>query len=161
MSANSPNNADAVRPIVTIPAGRLLAIDLGAKRVGVAVSDELRITVTALKRLERRSWKDLLSRVAAIIESYDARALVIGLPLNLDGTTGPAAVEATRIAENFRKSLSVPVFLQDERLTSFAAESEIKTQGLDEEEIRQRVDSESAAIILRDFIDQSGTDFSL
>lgn len=156
MSGNLQNNADAVRSTETIPSGRLLAIDLGAKRVGVAISDELRITVTTLERLERRSWKDLLRRVAAIIESYDARALIIGLPLNLDGTTGPAANEAARIAENFRKSLSVPVFLQDERLTSFAAESEIRAQGLDEEVIRQRVDSESAAIILRDFIDQSG-----
>ena len=134
----------------------MIAIDLGAKRVGLAVSDELRITVTPLERIERRSWKDLLSRVAAIIESYDARALIIGLPLNLDDSSGPAAGEATRIAENFRKSLNVPVFLQDERLTSLAAESAMRQQGLDHEEIRKLVDSESAAIILRDFIDQNG-----
>ena len=139
-----------------MPSGRLLAIDLGAKRVGIAVSDELRITVSALERIERRSWKDLLSRVAAIIESYDARALIIGLPLNLDGTKGPAAAEAVRIGENFRKSLSVPVFLQDERLTSLAAESEMRTRGVRRGELAQRIDSESAAIILRDFIDQTG-----
>jgi len=139
-----------------VPPGRLLAIDLGAKRVGIAVSDELRITVTALERLERRSWKQLLSRVAAIIESYDARALIIGLPLNLDGTRGPAVDEAVRIGENFRKSLNVPVFLQDERLTSLTAESEMRSQKLALGEIKQRVDSESAAIILRDFIDQAG-----
>ena len=122
--------------------------------MGMAVTDELRITVTALDRLERRSWKDLLSRVAAIIESYDARALIIGLPLNFDGTRGEAAQEAARIGENFRKSLSVPVFLQDERLTSLAAESELKAQGVDEREISSRVDSQSAAIILRDFVDR-------
>ena len=156
MSDDSRNSADTTRDIAAVPPGRLIAIDLGAKRVGVAVSDELRITVTALARLERRSWKDLLSRVAAIIDSYDARALIVGLPLNLDGTNGPAADEATRIAENFRKSLNVPVFLQDERLTSIAAESEMRAQRFGDEEIRQQVDSESAAIILRDFIDQSG-----
>ena len=156
MSDNSRNSADTTRNIADVPPGRLIAIDLGAKRVGVAVSDELRITVTALARLERRSWKDLLSRVAAIIRSYDARALIVGLPLNFDGTNGPAADEATRIAENFRKSLNVPVFLQDERLTSLAAESEMRAQRFGDEEIRQQVDSESAAIILRDFIDQSG-----
>jgi len=138
-----------------VPSGRLLSLDLGAKRVGIAVSDELRITVTAIELLERRSWKDLLKRVAAIIESYDARALIIGLPMNLDGSKGQAADEAARIAENFRKSLNVPVFLQDERLTSLAAESEMRTQGLDQEEIRRRVDSEAAAIILRDFISQA------
>src|SRR6185436_1034245 len=106
-------------------------------------SDELRITVTALERLERRSWKDLLTRVAAIIASYDARALIIGLPLNLDGTKGPAADEAVRIGENFRKSLNVPVFLQDERLTSVAAESEMRTHGVRPGEIAERVDGES------------------
>jgi len=137
-----------------VPSGRLFALDLGAKRVGIAVCDELRITVTALDGLERRSWKDLLRRVAAIIESYDARALIIGLPLNLDGTRGEAAEEAARIAENFHKSLTVPVFLQDERLTTVAAESEMRAQGLSDEEISRRIDSESAVIILRDFINQ-------
>ena len=156
MSDNSPNSADNSRNIEGVPPGRLLAIDLGAKRVGIAISDELRITVTALGRLERRSWKDLLRRVATVIETYDARALIIGLPLNLDGTKGEAATEAARIAENFRKSLSVPVFLQDERLTSRAAESEMRARGLKPEEISRRVDSESAAIILRDFIVQTG-----
>lgn len=156
MSGHSPNSADNIRIIEATPSGRLLALDLGAKRVGIAVSDELQMTVTALERLERRSWKDLLRRVAAVIENYDARALIIGLPLNLDGTKGQAAEEATRIAENFRKSLNVPVFLQDERLTSLAAESGMRAQGLERREISQRVDSESAAIILRDFIDQAG-----
>jgi putative Holliday junction resolvase len=129
-----------------------LAIDLGAKRVGVAVTDELHITVTALAYIERRSWKDLLGRVSGIIESYDARALIIGLPLNLDGTKGPAADEALRKAENFGKSLNVPVFLQDERLTSLAARSDLKSRGFALSEIERLVDSEAAAIILRDFV---------
>ena len=160
MSGHSSNSADNIRHIEVAPPGRLLAIDLGAKRVGIAVSDEMRLTVTALERLERRSWKELLNRIATIIENYDARALIIGLPLNFDGSKGPAADEAARIAGNFRKSLSVPVFLQDERLTSLAAESEMRAQGFNHGEIRKRVDSESAAAILRDFIDRSGTDFS-
>ena len=133
-------------------AGRLLAIDLGARRVGVAVTDELQITVTPLARIERRSWKDLLRRIAAITESYDACALIIGLPLNMDGTKGQAAENALRIAENFRRSLKVPVFMQDERLTSVAAESEMRARGVAPEQIERTIDSESAAIILRDFL---------
>ena len=129
-----------------------MAIDLGAKRVGVAVTDPLQITVTALSPVERRSWKDLLRRVLTTIESYDAQALIIGLPLNMDGSSGPAATEALRVAENFRKSLNVPVFLQDERLTSFAAESEMRAKGVGARDIQRRVDGESAAIILRDFL---------
>lgn len=133
--------------------GRLVALDLGTKRVGVAVSDEIQITATPLPFIERRSWKDLLRRVAAIIEAYDARGLVIGLPLGLDGSDGPAALEARRIAENFRRSLNVPVYLQDERLTTFAAEAKMRSEGVRPEEIENRIDSESAALILRDFME--------
>ena len=133
-------------------AGRLLALDLGAKRVGVAVSDELRLTVKPLPAIERRSWKDLLRRVAAIIESYDARALVIGLPLSLDGTEGSAAQGARATAEKFQRSLRVPIYLQDERLTTLAATAQLKAAGRSAREIKREVDSESATVILGDFI---------
>ena len=132
--------------------GRLVALDLGAKRVGIAVCDELRITVTPLPLIERRSWKDLLRRVAEIIEGYDARGLIIGLPLNMDGSEGSAAAEAKTLAENFRRSLNVPVYLQDERLTSVEAYSEMRAAGEKNKAIDRRIDSESAAIILRDFL---------
>ena len=133
--------------------GRLVALDLGAKRVGVAVSDELQITASPLAFIERRSWKDLLRRVASIIEAYDARGLVIGLPLSLDGSDGDAAREARRLAENFRRSLNVPVYLQDERLTTFAADVKLRSEGVRPEEIENKIDSESAALILRDFME--------
>jgi putative Holliday junction resolvase len=139
------------------PAGRLLALDLGHKRVGVAVSDELQITVRPLAPLRRTSWKRLLRAVAEAVESFDARALVIGLPLRLDGTAGDAATEAARLARNFRLSLGVPVFLQDERLTSVEAEQELRAAGLDASNRRELLDSESAAIILRDFIATQGS----
>jgi putative Holliday junction resolvase len=143
-----PENATASRG----SDGRLLALDLGAKRVGVAVSDELRITVNPLQAIERRSWKDLLRRVAAVIESYDARGLVIGLPLSLEGTEGSAAKDARAIAEKFQRSLAVPVYLQDERLTTFAAKAQLKASGRSAREIEREVDSEAATLILGDFI---------
>ena len=132
-------------------AGRWLAIDLGAKRVGLAISDELRITVNPLQAIERRSWKDLLHRVAEVIKSYDARGLVIGLPLSLDGTEGSAARDTRAVAEKFKRSLSIPVYLQDERLTTFAATAQLKAAGRSDFQIEREVDSESAALILRDF----------
>lgn len=132
--------------------GRLLALDLGAKRVGVALSDELRLTARPLPLIQRRSWKDLLRQVAEIVESYDARGLVIGLPLNMNDSHGPAAEEAARLAENFRRSLSVPVYLQDERLTSEDAAQRLKSAGAGRNEINQRIDSESAVNILCDFM---------
>jgi putative Holliday junction resolvase len=134
------------------PSGRLLALDLGEKRIGVAVSDELWMTVRPLPCLRRTSWKQLLGTVANLMQSFDAQALVIGLPLNLDGTEGLAAQEARRLARNFELSLKVPVHLQDERLTSREAEEALRAAGHLDEGLRQYVDSEAAAIILRDFI---------
>ncbi|MDX6574477.1 MAG: putative pre6S rRNA nuclease [Blastocatellia bacterium] len=143
------------RAILPDSAGRLLALDLGAKRVGVAISDELRITVNPLPAIERRSWKDLLRHVNAIIDSYDARALVIGLPLSLAGAEGSAAQNARAIAEKFQRSLPVPVHLQDERLTTVAATERLQAAGRTAREIDQEVDSESASVILADFIAQN------
>lgn len=132
--------------------GRLLAIDLGARRIGVAVCDDLRISVRPLAVIERRSWKDFLRRVLALIATYDAKGLVIGLPLSLDGREGQASKQARTIADKFRLSLRIPVHLQDERLTTFAAKSALRSEDQSENEIQRTVDSEAAAIILRDFI---------
>jgi putative Holliday junction resolvase len=139
------------------PPGRLLALDLGEKRIGAAVSDELWITVRPLPFLVRRNWKQLLVTVVELLQHFDAQALVIGLPLNLDGTEGEAAREARRIAHNFELSLKMPVYLQDERLTSREAESTLRAAGHTDADLRKYVDSESAAIILRDFIAQTSS----
>ena len=132
--------------------GRLLALDLGTKRVGVAVSDELRLTMQPLAPLGRTGWKKLLRQISDLRHSFDARGVVIGLPLNLDGTEGEAALEARRIARNLTLSLNIPVYLQDERLTSHAAEESLREAGLAGAELTARLDSEAAALILRDFI---------
>ena len=134
--------------------GRLLALDLGTKRVGVAVSDELQLTVQPLAPLRRTNWKMLLGQISELRHSFDAQGVVIGLPLNLDGTEGEAALAARRIARNLSLSLDLPVHLQDERLTSHAAEESLRAAGFSGEEITARVDSEAAVIILRDFIAQ-------
>jgi putative Holliday junction resolvase len=132
--------------------GRCVALDVGEKRIGVAISDELNISITALPAIQRTSWKRLLRETAEIIRHYDAKTLVIGLPLKLDNTEGSTAEEMRRTADKFRLSLTVPVFLQDEKLTTFAARQKLQELGYDEREIEARLDSEAAAIILRDFI---------
>lgn len=126
-------------------AGRLLALDLGTSRVGVAVSDELRLTVRPLMILQRRSWKHLLNDVTKQIECLDVAGLVVGLPLNMDGSEGPAAAEARRLAENFRRSLPVPVYVQDERLTT--EEAKLRTSNS-----TRLFDAEAATVILQDFL---------
>jgi putative Holliday junction resolvase len=147
-----PRKIAASSPAPLETPGRLLALDLGAKRIGVAVSDELRITTRPLPMISRRNWKELVRQVAGLVQSFEAKGLVIGLPLRLDGGEGTAAESVRAVAEKFRRSLSVPIYLQDERLTTFAANSDLKAAGLDENESKREVDSEAAAIILRDFI---------
>jgi putative Holliday junction resolvase len=132
--------------------GRLLAIDMGAKRVGVAVSDELGITVRPVTTIERRSWKKLLRSIIEQIEAHEPSGLVVGLPLNIDGSEGPAAAEARQIAAKFELSLKIPVYLQDERLTSEEAKSRL--HDIQRRERAGDIDSAAAAIILQDFIDQ-------
>ena len=132
--------------------GRLLALDLGTKRIGVAVSDELQFTVRPVCVIERKSWKKVLKQIIAFIEEFDAVGLVLGLPYNFDGSESEMSAEARRLARNFSLSLSIPVILQDERVSSYAAKSYLWKSGVSEKEVRKRVDSEAAAIILSDFI---------
>jgi putative Holliday junction resolvase len=132
--------------------GPILALDIGSRRVGVAISDTNMIAVTRLQRLERSNWKQLLHDVRDLIRRFDAQTLVIGLPLRLDGKEGSAAIAVRETARKFVLSLTMPVYLQDERLSSVEAEERLQATGLRTEDIAGLVDSESAAIILQDFI---------
>ncbi|HKO62098.1 MAG TPA: Holliday junction resolvase RuvX [Pyrinomonadaceae bacterium] len=131
----------------------VLALDIGQKRVGAAVSDSLAISITRLKAIPRSNWKHLLREVDQLITNLDAKTLVIGLPLRLNGSAGKAAEEITSVAEKFAKSVEVPVYLQDERLSSREAEENLRDDGRRASEISELVDSEAAAVILRDFLE--------
>ena len=133
--------------------GPILALDLGEKLVGAAISDERLITTKRLPPLKRSNWKKLLQDVRHLVERFDAQMIVVGLPLRLDGTHGDAAENVRRMATNLAKSIDLPVYLQDERLTSFEATENLKAEGLKADEIPALVDGEAAATILRDFLD--------
>jgi putative Holliday junction resolvase len=133
-------------------AAPVLALDLGDKLVGAAVSDDRLITIKRLPPLKRSNWKRLLQDVVTLIKRYDAQTVVIGLPLNLDGTFGEAAEKARQVATNLARSIEQRVYLQDERLTSFEATENLKAEGHETEAIPALIDGEAAAMILRDFI---------
>jgi putative Holliday junction resolvase len=132
--------------------GRVLALDLGAKRVGVALSDEMRLTVRTLKALRGTNWKQLVKALSELCVEFDVRQVVLGLPLRLDGSEGDAAEAVRRVARKLELSLHLPVVFQDERLTSKAAETALRREGLGEREVLANADSEAAAIILRDYL---------
>jgi putative Holliday junction resolvase len=147
-------NPDELEDLGKLPArGRIVSIDPGTKRIGIAVTDEDRIVCRPLPVIERSSWKKLLSSIQAILTEFDAKALVIGLPLESDGSESPMSTEARDMARKFGLSLEIPVFLQDERNTSYAAKERLWAEN-GPQDLRGTVDSEAAAIILSDFLDR-------
>lgn len=146
-------NTAEIAELASVPAiGRIVAVDPGTKRVGIAISDETQTLPRPLPRIERSSWKKLLERLKTIIEDFDAVAIVIGLPLESDGSESKMSIEARDIARKLNLSLSLPVFLQGERVTSYEAKGRLWSQGIDTVESRDLVDSEAAVIILEDFL---------
>jgi putative Holliday junction resolvase len=129
-----------------------LALDLGEKFVGVALSDERLITINRLSPIKRSNWKKLLQDVQDLLTRFDAKTIVVGLPLSMDGSEGEAAKNVRRLSVNLAKSIQQPVYLQDERLTSRAAIENLKAEGVKPDEIPALIDGEAAALILRDFL---------
>lgn len=136
--------------------GRIVALDPGTKRVGVAVCDEHRIVARPLPVVQRTSWKKLLLQVQDILTEFDAAALVVGLPYNFDGTESEMTAEARDMARKLSLSLDVPVYLQDERATTYEARGRLWKSGVEGTDMRARVDSEAASIILSDFLGRLG-----
>jgi putative Holliday junction resolvase len=132
--------------------GPVIAFDLGEKLVGVAISDARLVTTNRLPPLKRSNWKKLLQDVRELLERFDAQTIVVGLPLRMDGTEGDAAQNVRRLALNLARSVRQPVYLQDERLTSFDAAENLKAEGLKPDDIPALIDGEAAATILRDFL---------
>lgn len=133
--------------------GRLLALDPGDKRVGVAISDERHLSLRPLVALRHTNWKKLLLDVKELIREFDAKALIIGLPLSLDGIEKSAALSVRDIARKFALSLEIPIYLQDERLTTVEASESLSADRQYPAGPQYGLDSESAVIILRDFIE--------
>jgi putative Holliday junction resolvase len=134
---------------------RVLAVDLGTKRIGTAISDELGITVRGVETIRRSNVTDDLARLKLLVEELRAEAVVVGLPLRMDGTVGDAAQGALSFAERLRDTLPLEVFTQDERLTSYEAERMMVDRGMKRDERRARSDEFAAMIILQDFLSTS------
>ena len=129
--------------------GRILAIDYGQKRIGLALSDELQLTAQPLQTLVRTNRRNDLRRLREIARKHEVRRVVVGHPVRLDGTAGEMAQEAARFARRIQKELGLPVELADERLTSWEAE---QMRAESKKRNRRGVDEIAAAVILRDYL---------
>ncbi|OUM90922.1 MAG: Holliday junction DNA helicase RuvA [Bacillus thermozeamaize] len=135
---------------------RILALDLGSKRVGVAVSDSLGLTAQGLTVLKRQPDHQLISDIASILEQYDVDEIVVGYPKNMNGTIGPRGREAEAFAEQLRNRFRLPVVLWDERLTTAAAERSLLEADLSRKKRRQVVDQLAAVLILEGYLQARG-----
>jgi putative holliday junction resolvase len=139
-----------------IPArGRVLGIDLGSKRVGVAVSDGDQRLATAATTLHRRGDRPREHReLAELVADYEAAGVVIGLPRSLSGGIGPAAAGVLAEVEEIRGRIGVPVDTVDERLTTVAASSALHAGGRPARRQRSVIDQVAAAILLQSWLDR-------
>lgn len=132
---------------------RVLAVDPGSKRVGLAVSDPLGVTANPLPSLAAEPAATLAARIAEVAREQAAERVVVGLPRRMDGSEGPEAAAARTLAAAIRAAATVPVSLYDERLTSAAAERALIDADVKRSRRRQLSDQVAAALILRSFLD--------
>lgn len=134
--------------------GRLLGLDVGEKRIGVAVSDELGCLAQALTVLERRGLEADLAALAALAEETGAVAVVVGLPHHMAGGEGTTAPRVRKLAEALKARLGLPVHFQDERLSTREAERLLVAGDMTRRRRRGVVDKVAAALILQGYLDR-------
>ena len=132
---------------------RVLAVDYGTRRVGLALSDPSRTLAGGLPTLDRKTAGPLPDAVARLAREHGAAEVIVGLPLNMDGSRGPRALEVERFADELRRRVPVPVRLWDERLSTVRAQRVLRESGVREREGRARVDRLSAVLILQNYLD--------
>ena len=132
---------------------RILAVDPGSKRIGLALSDPTETIAQALATVPAEPVESLPARVAAVARTHAAERLIVGLPLRLDGTHGPEAAAARSLADAIRRESGLPVELVDERLTTAAAERALIAGGVKREQRRQGIDRVAATMLLQSHLD--------
>jgi len=136
---------------------RILALDLGKKRIGLALSDELGITAQGLPTLERRNKRLDFAVLSAVIRDNHVQQIVVGLPLRMSGEEGRQADWVRAFAEELKGHVDVPIELRDERWTSKQAERVLMGSGIRHEDRKPAIDRLSAVILLQDYLDSRGS----
>jgi putative holliday junction resolvase len=135
---------------------RVLGLDIGSKRIGVAVSDELGITAQPLETLVSKGTEADLERIAALVDRFEAEEIVVGIPFNMNGTEGPEAKKVRAIAERISARVQIPVREWDERLSTVAAERMLLEADVSRSKRRKVIDKLAAVIILQAYLDGRG-----
>ena len=132
---------------------RILALDHGTKRIGVAVSDELKLIATPLEFIPAEPFAAFLERLKQILREKEVELVLIGLPRNMDGSYGPAALKVQAFVAVLRDAITIPVQTWDERLTSAQANRFLLQGNVRRADRKQKVDKMAAAILLQSWLD--------
>jgi putative Holliday junction resolvase len=133
--------------------GRILALDLGEKRIGVAVSDATRTIAQPLDVFQRTSRKADFETIGRFVQEQQANMLLVGLPLLLNGTVGEKAAWVQHYSAELQQTLDMPLELWDESFTTIQAEASLKARGKKKHKIRENVDAVAASFILQSYLD--------
>jgi putative pre-16S rRNA nuclease len=136
------------------PLGRVLGLDVGSRRIGIAVSDPLGITAQGLETLQRRNKRQDFAALEQIIREYAVRQIVVGLPLRMSGAEGTQSEKMQTFADDLRKRFRLPVHLWDERLTSAEANRLLRETELSIEKRAKAVDRMAAVLILQAWMEK-------
>jgi putative holliday junction resolvase len=134
---------------------RVLALDVGSRRIGIAVSDPLGITAQGLETLQRRNKKTDFGKLTKIIQQYEVGEIVVGYPLRMSGAEGTQAEKMQDFAEELRKRFQLPVHLWDERLTSAEANRILRESEMSIKRRGEAVDRMAAVLILQSWMEAS------
>ncbi|ANS75433.1 crossover junction endodeoxyribonuclease RuvA [Paenibacillus yonginensis] len=132
---------------------RILGLDYGDRRIGVAVSDELGWTAQGIDTLEKRRDEGELAKIAELVKQYEIEEIVVGLPKNMNGTIGPRGEICMAFADKLRGQLELPVHLWDERLTTVSAHRTLLEADVSRGKRKQVVDKMAATLILQNYLD--------
>jgi putative pre-16S rRNA nuclease len=132
---------------------RVMALDVGDKTIGIAISDALLLTAQARPTLRRKDVKSDIEALRHLTQENEVHEIVVGQPLHMSGHQSPQSEKVARFAEQLHKVLDIPVIFWDERLTSFAAEQHLEELGLNWRKRREHVDKIAAMIILQNYLD--------
>jgi putative Holliday junction resolvase len=158
MSATEPTSDAALAPFLTLPRGRrLLGFDVGTKTIGLALSDVGRSLATPLETIMRTKFTKDAERIAGLVTRYDVGGLVVGLPLNMDGTEGPRSQATRAFMRNLAKTISLPVAFWDERLSTAAVTRALIAADASRAKRATVVDRMAAAYILQGALDRMRT----
>ena len=134
---------------------RILGLDYGEKRIGVAICDELGMTARGIATIARKYWKKDIEQIAGLVREYSARKIVIGYPVRLDGTEGIQCEKVNMFVDALKKGISVPVEKWNEALSTKEAEGLLREADINRRKRRAVVDKLAAAIILQDYLDHN------